>query len=73
MHLAYPLKPSRTASSVWKPASAAGCSSDCISLNPDVDESSETGTDDSAYEQWKQHKYRSPFPRGTHIPCGVVD
>ena len=68
--LAVSPKPSRTATSVTKtvecPSHRLG---DYTTLNPDIetDGSTKTGTDDSGFEEWKQHKFGSPFQKGTCI------
>ena len=46
-------------------------SRDYTTLNPDIDESTKTGTEDSGFEEWKQHVHQpcAPSPKGTHRTC----
>ena len=74
---AVPPKPSRTATSVSKTLSTVECPSDrsgddYTTLQPDIDGSTQTGTDDSGFEEWKQHKFQSPTQKGT-IACGLSE
>ena len=45
---------------------------DYTTLQPDIDGSTQTGTDDSGFEEWKQHKFQSPTQKGT-IVCGLSE
>ena len=73
--LAVPPKPSRTATSVTKTLSTVECDNSgdyYTTLQPDTDGSTQTGTDDSGFEEWKQHKFQSPIQKGT-IACGLSE
>ena len=51
-------------------------SRDYTTLNRDAenDESTKTGTEDSGFEEWKQHVHqpRAPSPKGTHRTCNCA-
>ena len=51
-------------------------SRDYTALNPDIenDESTKTGTEDSGFEEWKQHAHQpcAPSPKGTHTTCDNI-
>lgn len=61
-------KPSWITSKMPKTAGARA-SRDYTTLNSDIenDESTKTGTEDSGFEEWKQHVHRprAPSPKGT--------
>ena len=51
-------------------------SRDYTTLNPDIenDESTKTGTEDSGFEEWKQHVHQpcALSPKGTHTTCDNI-
>ena len=61
-------KPSWITSKMPKTAGVRA-SRDYTTLNPDIenDESTKTGTEDSGFEEWKQHVHQpcAPSPKGT--------
>ena len=61
-------KPSWVTSKMPKTAGVRA-SRDYTTLNPDIenDESTKTGTEDSGFEEWKQHVHQpcAPSPKGT--------